>query len=136
MVVPIGFVSDHMEVVFDLDTGCCHAEECGMASRAGTAGDHPAFVRGPVDLMVERAAAARGEQPARPVVGSAPVGWYECRRLLSEPPGPRPSGPVSSAYLSIRHAWFWRSLAVPARATDRWAQTTLRSGNFRHVVAL
>jgi protoporphyrin/coproporphyrin ferrochelatase len=81
VVVPIGFVSDHMEVVFDLDTeAAATAEECGMAfARAGTAGDHPAFVRGLVDLMVERAAAARGEQPARPVVGSAPVGWYECQ---------------------------------------------------------
>ena len=82
VVVPIGFVSDHMEVVFDLDTeAAATAEECGMAfARAGTAGDHPAFVSGLVDLMVERAAAARGEQPERPVLGSAPVGWYECRR--------------------------------------------------------
>ena len=46
------------------------AEECGMAfARAATAGDHPAFVSGLVDLMVERAAAARGEQPDRPSAG-------------------------------------------------------------------
>jgi protoporphyrin/coproporphyrin ferrochelatase len=79
--VPIGFVSDHMEVVFDLDTeAAATAEECGIAfARAGTAGDHPSFVRALVDLMVERAAAARGEMPARPVVGPAPVGWYECQ---------------------------------------------------------
>jgi ferrochelatase len=81
VVVPIGFVSDHMEVVFDLDTeAAATAEECGVAfARASTAGDHPAFVSGLVDLMVERAAAARGEEPERPIVGSAPVGWYECR---------------------------------------------------------
>jgi protoporphyrin/coproporphyrin ferrochelatase len=81
VVVPIGFVSDHMEVVFDLDTeAAATAEECGMAfARAASAGDHPAFVSGLVDLMVERAAAARGEQAERPVLGSAPVGWYECR---------------------------------------------------------
>ena len=81
VVVPIGFVSDHMEVVFDLDTeAAATAEEGGMAfARAGTAGDHPAFVSGLVDLMVERAAVARGEEPARPVLGSAAVGWYECR---------------------------------------------------------
>jgi protoporphyrin/coproporphyrin ferrochelatase len=81
VVVPIGFVSDHMEVIFDLDTeAAATAEECGMAfARAATAGDHPAFVSGLVDLMVERAAAARGEQAERPVLGSAPVGWYECR---------------------------------------------------------
>jgi ferrochelatase len=78
--VPIGFVSDHMEVVFDLDTeAAATAKESGLAfARAASAGDHPAFVSGLVDLMVERAAAARGEQPDRPVVGSGTVGWYEC----------------------------------------------------------
>jgi protoporphyrin/coproporphyrin ferrochelatase len=81
VVVPIGFVSDHMEVVFDLDTeAAATAEECGLAfARASAAGDHPGFVSGLVDLMVERAAAARGDAPDHPVVGSAPVGWYECR---------------------------------------------------------
>jgi protoporphyrin/coproporphyrin ferrochelatase len=80
VVVPIGFISDHMEVVFDLDTeAAATAEQCGMAfARAGTAGDHPAFVSGLVDLMVERAAAARAEEPELPIVGSASVGWYEC----------------------------------------------------------
>lgn len=78
--VPIGFVSDHMEVVFDLDTeAAATAAEWGIAfARAATAGDHPAFVAGLVDLMAERAAAARGESPDRPVVESATVGWYEC----------------------------------------------------------
>jgi protoporphyrin/coproporphyrin ferrochelatase len=81
VVVPIGFVSDHMEVVFDLDTeAAATAEDCGIAfARAATAGEHPAFVRGLVDLMVERAAATRGEKRDRPVLGSAPVGWYECQ---------------------------------------------------------
>jgi ferrochelatase len=78
--VPIGFVSDHMEVVYDLDTeAAATAEECGLSfARAASAGDHPAFVSGLVDLMVERAAVARGEQPARPVVNAGKVGWYEC----------------------------------------------------------
>jgi protoporphyrin/coproporphyrin ferrochelatase len=81
VVVPIGFVSDHMEVVFDLDTEAAGtAEECGIAfARAATAGVNPAFVRGLVDLMVERAAAARGERRDRPALGSAPAGWYECQ---------------------------------------------------------
>jgi protoporphyrin/coproporphyrin ferrochelatase len=79
--VPIGFVSDHMEVVFDLDTeAAATAEECGLAfARAASAGDHPAFVDGLVDLMLERAAAARGEQPDKAIVGSGTVGWYDCR---------------------------------------------------------
>jgi len=87
VVVPIGFVSDHMEVVFDLDTeAAATAAECGLAfARAATAGDHPTFVGGLVDLMVERAAAARGEHPDQPVarhrpaVGSVAAGWYECQ---------------------------------------------------------
>jgi ferrochelatase len=78
--VPIGFVSDHMEVVFDLDTeAAATAADCDIAfARAATAGDHPAFVSGLVDLMAERAAAARGERPDRPVIESSTVGWYEC----------------------------------------------------------
>jgi ferrochelatase len=80
VLVPIGFVSDHMEVIFDLDTeAAATAVELGMAcERAATAGVHPAFVAGLVDLMLERAAAARGESPDRPVAGSGVVGWYEC----------------------------------------------------------
>ena len=38
-----------------------------------------AFVSGLVDLMLERAAAARGEEPDRLTVGAATAGWYECR---------------------------------------------------------
>jgi protoporphyrin/coproporphyrin ferrochelatase len=81
VVVPIGFVSDHMEVVFDLDTeAAATAQQYGLAfARATTAGDHLPFVSGLVDLMVERAEAARGQEPERPVLGSAPVGWFECR---------------------------------------------------------
>jgi len=81
VVVPIGFVSDHMEVVFDLDTEAAGtAETCRLAfARAATAGEHPAFVRGLVELMLERAAAARGEKPDRPALGTAPIGWYECQ---------------------------------------------------------
>lgn len=78
--VPIGFVSDHIEVIFDLDTeAAATATECGLAfARAASAGNHPVFVSGLVDLMLERAAAARGEQPDRAVVESGTVGWYEC----------------------------------------------------------
>lgn len=56
VVVPIGFVSDHMEVVWDLDTeATTTAERHGMlAVRVPTPGVHPAFVAGLVDLVVER----------------------------------------------------------------------------------
>jgi len=73
-VVPIGFVSDHMEVVYDLDTEARDvAAEVGLPFvRAATVGTHPEFVAGLVDLLLERAAQARGEQPDRPVLGALP----------------------------------------------------------------
>jgi len=56
VVVPIGFVSDHMEVVWDLDTEvAATAAGHGMLMvRVPTPGVHPAFVAGLVDLVVER----------------------------------------------------------------------------------
>jgi ferrochelatase len=56
VVAPIGFVSDHMEVVYDLDVEARRvAEEIGMnLMRARTAGTHPAFVRMIRELMLER----------------------------------------------------------------------------------
>ncbi|RYZ25032.1 MAG: ferrochelatase, partial [Propionibacteriaceae bacterium] len=81
VLVPIGFVSDHMEVIYDLDTEATEtARELGLPlARAATAGTHPAFVGALVDLVLERAAAARGEEPERPVVEGGAVGWYDCQ---------------------------------------------------------
>ncbi|MBT2226987.1 MULTISPECIES: ferrochelatase [Nonomuraea] len=55
VLVPIGFVSDHMEVVYDLDTEARQvATELGLPmERAATAGVHPAFVRMVRELMDE-----------------------------------------------------------------------------------
>ena len=55
---PVGFISDHLEVIWDLDNEAKEtAEELGLAfARAGTAGTHPAFVRSLVDLLAERRA--------------------------------------------------------------------------------
>lgn len=80
VVVPIGFVSDHMEVLFDLDTeAAATAAELGLPfARAATAGVHPSFVSGLVDLMIERADAARGEPVSAEVVDDAVLGWYNC----------------------------------------------------------
>jgi ferrochelatase len=71
VVVPVGFVSDHMEVVFDLDTEArVTAASLGMPFvRVGTPGVDPRFVSGLVDLLCERAAAERGEAPQRPALG-------------------------------------------------------------------
>lgn len=63
VVAPIGFVSDHMEVVYDLDTEARErARDLGLRFfRAPTVGIDPQFVAGLVDLALARASAARGE---------------------------------------------------------------------------
>jgi ferrochelatase len=62
VVAPIGFVSDHMEVVYDLDVEARKvADEIGMKMvRAATAGTHPSFVRMIRELVMER---ITGEAP-------------------------------------------------------------------------
>jgi ferrochelatase len=56
VVAPIGFVSDHMEVIYDLDVEARRvADELGMRMvRAATAGTHPLFVRMIRELILER----------------------------------------------------------------------------------
>lgn len=56
IIAPIGFISDHMEVLYDLDTEAQDlAAELGMnLIRAATAGTHPRFIRMIRELVVER----------------------------------------------------------------------------------
>jgi protoporphyrin/coproporphyrin ferrochelatase len=56
IVHPIGFISDHMEVLFDLDTEAVEkAPELGMEMvRSATVGTHPAFVSMIRELITER----------------------------------------------------------------------------------
>lgn len=56
VVAPIGFVSDHIEVVYDLDVEAQQvARELGMnVVRAATAGTHPSFVKMIRELILER----------------------------------------------------------------------------------
>ncbi|MET8140561.1 ferrochelatase [Sphaerisporangium sp. NPDC005288] len=60
VLVPIGFVSDHMEVVYDLDTeAAAVARDLGMhLTRAATAGTHPRFVSMVRELLDEPEPAA------------------------------------------------------------------------------
>ena len=53
VVVPVGFVCDHVEVLYDLDVEArVVAEACGMSfHRASTANDHPAFIAMLADLV-------------------------------------------------------------------------------------
>jgi ferrochelatase len=56
VVAPIGFISDHMEVVYDLDTEAeMTASKVGIHMvRTATVGTHPRFVRMIRELIVER----------------------------------------------------------------------------------
>jgi len=78
-VVPLGFVSDHMEVLWDLDNEALEAAtEAGLrAVRTRTPGVDPAFVSGLVDLVQERLAGT----PVTDRVHLTDLGpWYDvCR---------------------------------------------------------
>ncbi|WP_084010397.1 ferrochelatase [Pseudofrankia sp. DC12] len=56
VIVPVGFVSDHMEVIQDLDRDAlARAEKAGVqAVRAGTVGADPRFVQMVAELLAER----------------------------------------------------------------------------------
>ncbi|WP_258522101.1 ferrochelatase [Actinomyces sp. Z5] len=97
VVAPIGFVADHMEVVFDLDTEARDtAAHLGLPYvRAATAGTHPEFVASLADVLAERAAVARGED-VRPesTTGTGPFHTVcppTCCRPAARPAG-HPSG--------------------------------------------
>ena len=91
VVVPIGFVSDHMEVIYDLDTEAREtAEEIGLPfARAATAGVDPRFVAMVRDLLLERASVERGEEPTRASVATDAL-WDACPAgCCPNPRGPR-----------------------------------------------
>lgn len=93
VVVPIGFVSDHMEVIYDLDTEArATAEELGLPfARAATAGVDPRFVAMVRDLLLERSAVERGERVERATRGSDDV-WDVCAPgCCANPRGARPA---------------------------------------------
>jgi ferrochelatase len=98
VIVPIGFVSDHMEVVFDLDTEALEtARETGIpVARAATVGTDPRFVAAVRDLLLERATVEAGRPCARAVVGDLPpshdVCPVGCCRNLRAPDRPAAAG--------------------------------------------
>lgn len=68
VIAPIGFISDHMEVLYDLDTEAkqlCAEIQLPMV-RAGTVGAHPKFVRMIRELIEER----MSEEPVRIALGT------------------------------------------------------------------
>jgi len=79
VIVPLGFVSDHMEVMWDLDNEATEtATELGLFSvRVPTPGVDPAYVSGLIDLVLERVNETPVEErPAMTDLGP----WYDiCR---------------------------------------------------------
>src|SRR6056297_2156936 len=74
VIVPIGFVSDHMEVMFDLDeeaADLCNQRGIAMA-RAATAGTSPSFVQ-MIRMLVEERLGRRQEKPALGSLGP----WHD-----------------------------------------------------------
>jgi ferrochelatase len=63
VIAPIGFISDHLEVVYDLDTEArALCDQLGLKmARAATVGNHPAFVSMIRELVLER----MGKLPGR-----------------------------------------------------------------------
>ncbi|HSR68548.1 MAG TPA: ferrochelatase [Acidobacteriota bacterium] len=76
VVSPIGFTSDHLEVVYDLDHEAAqHCQELGIEmSRAPSAGLHPAFVAMVRELVQER---IEGREPR--ALGPLGLSPHQCR---------------------------------------------------------
>jgi protoporphyrin/coproporphyrin ferrochelatase len=72
VMVPIGFVSDHMEVRYDLDTeALTKAAELRLpAVRSATVGADPRFAAAVRDLLLERAVSERGQPVRRCALGA------------------------------------------------------------------
>ncbi|MBT2363862.1 ferrochelatase [Streptomyces sp. ISL-10] len=72
VMVPIGFVSDHMEVLYDLDTeATAKGAELGLpVRRSATVGADPRFAAAVRDLVLERAATERGIAAERCALGA------------------------------------------------------------------
>jgi ferrochelatase len=90
VIAPIGFISDHMEVLYDLDTEAadlCHELGVEMV-RAATVGTAPAFVGMVRDLIAERS----GMLTDRVAIGQLPANHDVCPLDCCPAPVGRPAG--------------------------------------------
>ncbi|MEU6342021.1 ferrochelatase [Streptomyces sp. NPDC046977] len=93
VMVPIGFVSDHMEVRYDLDTeATAKAAELGLpVARSATVGADPRFAAAVRELALERAAAERGLTPERCALGALGASHDVCPVGCCPARSPRPA---------------------------------------------
>jgi ferrochelatase len=92
VIVPIGFVCDHMEVILDLDVEAREkVDALGLnMARASTVGIHPAYVAMVRELIVERMSA----NPKRRWLGAQGASADYCAKnccLSGKPGAPKPS---------------------------------------------
>ena len=99
VVSPIGFVSDHIEVLFDLDIEAREtAAELGLnLVRASSAGTHPAFVAMIRNLIEERLGRVSGRAAIGRYAASHDVCPSDCCLPGSGRPSPWALEPLSSA---------------------------------------
>jgi ferrochelatase len=90
VIAPIGFLSDHIEVLYDLDEEARHTcQELGLPmTRAATVGTHPRFVQMVRELVVER---MRG----LPLQSVGPL--PPCPHVCAPGCCPRPERPAAAA---------------------------------------
>ncbi|MFI6447400.1 ferrochelatase [Kitasatospora sp. NPDC050543] len=94
VMVPIGFVSDHMEVKYDLDTEArAKAADLGLpVARAATVGADRRFTAAVRELLLERAATERGEAVTRCALGALGPSHDRCAvACCPNPRAPRPA---------------------------------------------
>ena len=91
VVMPVGFVSDHMEVLFDLDTEAQEVcDELGInMQRAKSVGIHPSFVAMIRELILERTSGTE-----KRAIGNMPANWDVCPKdCFTYTPARRPARP-------------------------------------------
>ncbi|MFE4667333.1 ferrochelatase [Streptomyces sp. NPDC056716] len=93
VVAPIGFVSDHMEVLYDLDTEAKDkAAELNLPyRRSATVGADPRFAAAIRDLVAERARTERGAQATPCVLGTLGASHHLCPVGCCPARTPRPA---------------------------------------------
>lgn len=93
VIAPIGFLSDHIEVLYDLDEEAARlSQELGLTmTRAGTVGTHPKFVSMIVDLIAERLATEAGVACNKSAVGACGPSHDVCPEDCCLYPISRPS---------------------------------------------
>ena len=94
VVHPVGFISDHMEVLYDLDTEARQvAAEIGLNMiRAATVGTHPAFVRMIRELIDERTSG----DAERPALGTRGASHDVCPADCCLPGAARPAAAAAT----------------------------------------